>query len=115
MTDHATTNPPGPGNPPSSTSPADAGGAVQVAVPPAGRVTKKMKALLQEICTDAKALMDIARGALQGPSITYTRLLRLQARGLTKCMTPHGEGFAAYSNTVWSITDAGRLLLKEGK
>lgn len=37
MTDHTNTNPPGPLEAPSSPSPADAGGAVEVAVPPAGR------------------------------------------------------------------------------
>lgn len=35
MTDHTNTNPPGPLEAPSSPSPADAGGAVEVAVPPA--------------------------------------------------------------------------------
>lgn len=43
MTDHTNTNPPGTVEAPSSPSPADAGGAVEVAVPPAGEDRLKLK------------------------------------------------------------------------
>jgi DNA-binding MarR family transcriptional regulator len=108
MTAHETTNPPGPGNPPSSTSPADAGGAVQVAVPPAGR-GKLTSAQYRVLVAIDEAIS--AGGWNRSRICTSTATLdRLRCAGLIASARP----FAYRYHTV-SITDAGRLLLKEGK
>ena len=106
MTNH--TNPPGTGQPPSSTSPADAGGAAS-AVPPAGRgkLTAAQKYWLREI----------AEPSVESDPFPPHRTLRvLMRRGLVEAFEDPADIFAKMTNA-WSlrITDAGRLLLKEGK
>ncbi|ABS68905.1 hypothetical protein Xaut_3677 [Xanthobacter versatilis] len=108
MTDHTNTNPPGPLEAPSSPSPADAGGAVEVAVPPAGRgkLTPAQYRVLQ-------AIDEVLAGGTwdRAKICTTTALLdRLRHAGLITSSRP----FAYRYHTV-GITDAGRRLLKEGK
>lgn len=108
MTDHETTNPPGPGNPPSSTSPADAGGAVLEAVPPAGRVklTTAQKYWLQEIAVPSVE---------SDPFPPFATLKVLMRHKLVEAFEDKDDIFAKMTNS-WSlrITDAGLRLLKEG-
>lgn len=123
MTDHETTNPPGPGNPPSSTSPADAGGAVEVAVPPAGR-GKKIKPSWRYVldalaASEGRVLseMELPDGCGRHGCARVETLRKLENAGLVQHAREHAPQFGSFSpyRYGYRITDAGRRLLKEGK
>lgn len=107
MTNH--TNPPGSLEAPLSTIPADAGGAVEVAVPPAWRVklTETQKYWLREIATPSVESDPFP------PLATLRVLIRHR---LVEPFEDKDDIFAKMTNCLsLRITDAGRLLLKEGK
>jgi len=102
MTDHETTNPPGPGNPPSSTS------------PPADALTKWQRAALMALegeggftTGDIGRITGHGSGRTQSAWLHHATLLPLERSGLIAKMD-------AEKPIVWVLTDAGRRLLKEG-
>lgn len=105
MTSH--TNPPGTLEAPSSPIPADAGGAVEVAVPPAGRVSAAQRNALKRLAADGP------RSAY--PGLTISTLEKLEHRCLVKAQRGLGSMWSPATIIKWSITPAGRRLLKEGK
>ncbi|MFG1284430.1 hypothetical protein [Xanthobacter autotrophicus] len=121
MTDHTNTNPPGPLEAPSSPSPADAGGAVEVAVPPAGRgVTDHQRQILTAF-TNVRAFGRPGDGNGEGWATAVwvaemcdhhydTPWASSKLPGLIK------RGLVEKGQRGWyRITDAGRRLLKDGK
>ncbi|MFG1302669.1 hypothetical protein V5F34_00820 [Xanthobacter autotrophicus] len=114
MTNIPNTNPPGPLEAPSSPSPADAGGAVEMAVPPAGRsLTEAQEQILGYMAKwkgdDAwTCAMWIAEGCKHHYDTPWAggKLPGLVKRGLVE------KGARGW----YRITDSGRHLLnKEGK